>query len=47
MLSDGPLVGGRRDQLKSHDHRFAAAEDSIVLSHQFREVRGKEMAADD
>jgi Protein of unknown function (DUF1592)/Protein of unknown function (DUF1588)/Protein of unknown function (DUF1587)/Protein of unknown function (DUF1585)/Protein of unknown function (DUF1595)/Planctomycete cytochrome C len=47
MLSDGPLVGGMRDQLKSHDHRFASAVDSIVLSRQFREVRGKEMASDD
>lgn len=47
MLSDGPLVTGMRDELASHEHRFGAAVESIVLSHQFREVRGKEMAADD
>jgi hypothetical protein len=47
LLSDGPLVTAMRDGLKSREHHFANAVESIVLSQQFLQVRGQEMPADE
>jgi len=47
QLSDGPLISGMRDQLKSHDYDIGAAIETIVRSKQFREIRGKEMASEE
>jgi hypothetical protein len=47
LLSDGPLLTRMRDDLKAGDHRFSGAVESVVLSRQFREIRGKEMASGD
>src|SRR4030095_16822141 len=47
MLSDGPLIAQIRDDLKEHDYRIGAAIETIVRSQQFREIRGKEMSANE
>ena len=47
LLSDGPQLTRMRDDLKAGDHRFSVAVESVVLSRQFREIRGKEMASGD
>lgn len=44
MLSDQPLIGEMLTQLKANDYRVSAAVETIVLSKQFREIRGREMA---
>jgi hypothetical protein len=44
QLSDEPLLAEMQTQLKSHDYQFAAAVEAIVLSPQFREIRGRESA---
>ena len=47
MLSDRPLQAEMRRQLDEHHGAFSAAVEAIVLSEQFREIRGKEMASED
>ena len=45
ILSDMPLLSEMQRQLKEHDDRFSVAVETIVTSRQFREIRGKDMAA--
>ena len=40
QLSDEPLIADMMTQLKSHDYRFSVAVEAIVLSPQFRMIRG-------
>ncbi len=40
QLSDEPLIAEMMSQLKSHDYRFSVAVEAIVLSPQFRMIRG-------
>jgi len=42
QLSDKPLLDDMLVQLKSHDYRVSTAIELIVLSPQFREIRGRE-----
>lgn len=42
QLSDKPLIESMLTQLKSDDHRVATAIELIVLSPQFRELRGRD-----
>ena len=44
QLSDEPLLKQMRSQLQAHDYRLGPLIECIVLSRQFREIRGKEMA---
>jgi hypothetical protein len=44
LLSDKPLLADMQRQLQNHDFRFSTAVETIVLSRQFREIRGQEMA---
>ena len=46
QLSDEPLLKQMRLQLQDHDYRIVPLIESIVLSHQFREIRGKEAHED-
>lgn len=39
-LSDEPLLSKMAEDLQKHDYRFSAAIEAIVLSRQFREIRG-------
>ncbi|MBX3437479.1 MAG: DUF1592 domain-containing protein, partial [Planctomycetaceae bacterium] len=43
QLSDEPLLTEMQAKLAEHDFRFSAALETIVLSRQFREIRGREM----
>jgi hypothetical protein len=43
MLSDKPLLKEMESQLKQHDYRLSAAIETIVLSKQFQQIRGREM----
>jgi len=45
QLSDKPLLDQMLKQLKANDFRIGVAIESIVLSPQFREVRGRNFAA--
>lgn len=47
QLSDEPLLAEMQTKLKAQDYRFATAVETIVLSRQFREIRGKEAAYED
>ncbi len=47
MLSDKPLLAQMQRQLETHDYRFSAAVEVIVLSPQFRQIRGREMAGEE
>ena len=40
QLSDEPLIAEMMRQLQSHDYRFSVALETIVLSPQFRMIRG-------
>ena len=42
QLSDTPLIGSMLTRLKANDHSVSTAIELIVLSPQFREVRGRE-----
>ncbi|MBI1177711.1 DUF1592 domain-containing protein [bacterium] len=46
MLSDSPLINEMRDQLQKHDYHITAALETIVRSRQFRDIRGRDMAAE-
>jgi hypothetical protein len=41
QLSDGPLLAEMRRKLKADDYHVSSAIESIVLSKQFRQIRGK------
>lgn len=41
QLSDGPLVDKMMADLAANDYRFSAAVEAIVLSDQFRQIRGQ------
>jgi hypothetical protein len=47
QLSDEPLLKEMREKLAAHDYRIDTAVQAIILSRQFREIRGKEMAYED
>jgi hypothetical protein len=47
QLSDEPLLKKMGLQLQDHDYRIGPLIETIVLSHQFGEIRGKEMAYED
>jgi hypothetical protein len=47
QLSDEPLLADMQAQLKAKDYRIHAAVETIVLSRQFREIRGREVADTD
>jgi len=47
ILSDRPLLAEMRRQLEARHYSFRAAVEAIVLSRQFREIRGKELASED
>lgn len=47
QLSDEPLLAEMRSALESNDHRIGALVETIVRSRQFREIRGREMAAEE
>jgi hypothetical protein len=42
QLSDEPLLAEMQTKLQQHDYRIHAAVETIVLSRQFREVRGRQ-----
>ena len=44
QLSDEPLLTKMQDDLKARNYRISAAIEAIVLSKQFREIRGQEAA---
>lgn len=44
QLSDEPLLAEIQSQLENHDYRFSVAVEAIVLSPQFRQIRGREFA---
>lgn len=44
LLSDQPLIDEMLKQLKANEYRVSTAVETIVLSKQFREIRGMEMA---
>lgn len=47
QLSDGPLLAEMRVRLKTTGYHVSSAVESIVLSRQFRQIRGRETVADD
>jgi hypothetical protein len=47
LLTDRPLLAQIQNQLKSHDFRFSVAVEAIVISRQFREIRGRDMVVED
>jgi len=46
-LSDGPLLDEMRRRLEVEDYRFSAAVETILRSRQFREIRGRDRAAEE
>ncbi len=42
-----PLLSEMRTQLKAKDYRISTAIETIVLSKQFREIRGRKIAHED
>ena len=46
QLSDEPLLSEMRAHLQAGDYRVGAAIETIVLSRQFREIRGRDMLAE-
>jgi len=46
QLSDEPLLDDIQEQLKQNGYRISVAMDLIVKSKQFREIRGREFAAE-
>ena len=47
QLSDRPLLTGMQTKLEANQHRITTAIETIVQSRQFREIRGREFAAED
>jgi hypothetical protein len=42
QLSDEPLLQEMQQRLKANDYRFTVAVEAVILSRQFREIRGKD-----
>jgi hypothetical protein len=42
QLSDQPLLKDMQGELQSHDFRLSTVIEQVVLSHQFREIRGEQ-----
>jgi len=47
QLSDEPLLSEMQSKLKAGDHRISVAIETIVLSRQFREIRGRDAPDED
>ena len=47
QLSDEPLLTEMQAKLKANDYKMNVAFESIILSRQFREIRGKDMVVED
>jgi hypothetical protein len=47
QLSDGPLIAELQAKLKKDDFRIAPLVEAIVQSRQFREIRGRDVAAEE
>ena len=47
QLSDRPLLSEVQRKLEANDYRISTAIETIVQSRQFREIRGREFAAED
>jgi hypothetical protein len=47
QLSDEPLLTELQSEMKANDYRINAVLEKIILSRQFREIRGRESAYDD
>ncbi|MCA9079691.1 MAG: DUF1592 domain-containing protein [Planctomycetaceae bacterium] len=47
QLSDEPLLDTMLERLEAHDYRFSVAVEVIVLSDQFRKIRGREQLAEE
>jgi hypothetical protein len=47
QLSDEPLLDEMRSRLEKNDYRFSVAVETIVLSRQFCEIRGRKTAGDE
>lgn len=47
ILSDRPLLTDMRHELEARNFEFGTAVEAIVLSHQFREIRGRDTMMDD
>jgi hypothetical protein len=47
QLSDEPLLAEMQSQLAAKDYRVGAAVEAIVASPQFREIRGKDVVAEE
>jgi hypothetical protein len=47
QLSDEPLLDEMQSRLAANEYRVGAAIDAILRSRQFREIRGKDFAADE
>ena len=47
QLSDEPLLKEMQAEFKANDYRVESAVAKIVLSRQFREIRGRDMASDE
>jgi hypothetical protein len=45
QLSDAPLISEMQRQLEQHEYRLSVAVETIIRSRQFREIRGKDVAA--
>ncbi len=46
QLSDEPLLSEMQKQLQQNDYRISVAIDSIIQSRQFREIRGRDVVAE-
>jgi hypothetical protein len=47
QLSDEPLIAEMQTKLSASDYRVATAVETIVLSRQFREIRGRDMVVEE
>ncbi|MFO0871446.1 MAG: DUF1592 domain-containing protein [Pirellulales bacterium] len=47
QLSDEPLLARLTEDLRKHDYQAAGAIEGIVLSRQFRDIRGRDQPSDD
>ena len=47
QLSDEPLLAEMQTKLKANDYKVVTALETIVRSRQFREIRGRELVAED
>jgi hypothetical protein len=47
QLSDEPLLAEMKEKLKKNDYRIRVAFETIILSRQFREIRGRDQVVDE